>query len=131
MYIDAEDRKIETDKSYNQAISTILSTLSDQLRSNSKDQALGVIFGTHNRESVDTIISTLRSTGLAERGDNGKLKLREDVQGRVNIAQLYGMSRDHPCDSSTLLDLCGIDARWGEADDRYERRSVRRHLGNV
>jgi proline dehydrogenase len=52
---------------------------------------LSVIFGTHNRDSVDTIIGELEKTGLAKKmSESGKLRLREDVAGRVGIAQLYG-----------------------------------------
>ena len=63
-----------------------------QLNSNRPHESLSVIFGTHNRESVDTVIAQLESNDLATKAPSGKLKLRDDVQGKVGIAQLYGQS---------------------------------------
>jgi len=83
-------RKPETDASYNRSVATIISMLASQLSGPKPERALSVIFGTHNRDSVDTIIDQLEKNGLAKRGESGKLRLREDVAGRVGIAQLYG-----------------------------------------
>ena len=85
-----ENRKPATDTSYNGSIKTILSTLSSQLSSSDRSKALSVVFGTHNPESVDLIIQGLKDNGLAEVGSNGRLRMRDDVKGKVGIAQLYG-----------------------------------------
>nr|XP_031857401.1 uncharacterized protein CI109_007180 [Kwoniella shandongensis]KAA5524473.1 hypothetical protein CI109_007180 [Kwoniella shandongensis] len=82
-----------TDASYNGSVETVLETLKTQLVSG-KSLPLSVIFGTHNTDSVQTIIQTLESKGLASRSPNGALSLRKDVEGRVNVAQLYGMRDD-------------------------------------
>jgi proline dehydrogenase len=83
--------KILTDQSYNSSIETILRTLKQQLDSDKASTALSVIFGTHNTESVGRIIHTLEAEGLAKKTDDGSLRMRKDVSGRVNVAQLYGM----------------------------------------
>lgn len=61
-----------------------------QLESDHPEQSLSVIFGTHNKQSVDTVISELQSNGLASKTSSGRLKLNDEVQGKVGIAQLYG-----------------------------------------
>ena len=81
--------KDHTDKSYNTSISNVLSTVSAQLKEDPK-HALSIVFGTHNPESVDLILDGLKSNGLVSEGPEGRLKMREDVRGRIGIAQLYG-----------------------------------------
>ncbi|WWD18866.1 hypothetical protein CI109_103321 [Kwoniella shandongensis] len=83
-----------TDASYNGSVETVLETLKTQLVSG-KSLPLSVIFGTHNTDSVQTIIQTLESKGLASRSPNGALSLRKDVEGRVNVAQLYEWVRSY------------------------------------
>ncbi|ORX38636.1 FAD-linked oxidoreductase-like protein [Kockovaella imperatae] len=85
--------KSSTDKSYNWAVTHILSTLSEQLKTDPA-YALAVVFGTHNPDSVDLIFKGLKDNGLAKEVEGGKLRMREDVKGRVGIAQLYGMKDD-------------------------------------
>ncbi|OXC69025.1 hypothetical protein AYX13_02314 [Cryptococcus neoformans] len=86
--------KPATDVSYDGSISTILTTLSDQLKSSHPERALSVIFGTHNPESCDIICENLLKNGLAEKGSNELMRLKKDVRGKVRIAQLYGMKDD-------------------------------------
>jgi proline dehydrogenase len=88
---------------YNNSITTILSTLSHQLNSTEPHKSLSVVFGTHNPESCDLVISNLVKYGLATpvpsggNEDGGKLlALRDDVVGKVFVAQLYGMSISIP-----------------------------------
>nr|ODN86359.1 proline dehydrogenase [Cryptococcus depauperatus CBS 7841] len=82
--------KADTDNAYNESISTLMATLAFQLKSAHPERALSVIFGTHNANSCNLLCDTLVQNGLAEEKE-GKLKLREDVRGRVKVAQLYGM----------------------------------------
>ncbi len=88
-----ECSKPGTDESYNTSIKTILSTLTQQLNSSKPELALSVVFGTHNPESVGIIIDTLEKHGLAAPSSKSSdmLRLRDDVRGKVYIAQLYGM----------------------------------------
>jgi proline dehydrogenase len=77
---------------YNNSITTILSTLSHQLNSTEPHKALSVVFGTHNPESCDLVLSNLVKYGLAKPVEDGSklLSLRDDVVGKVFVAQLYG-----------------------------------------
>ena len=84
--------KSKTDACYNGSIQIILETLNKQLRGDRPDKALSVIFGTHNIDSLTEIFERLQSEGLASQTSAGKLRLRSDAMGRVNIAQLYGQS---------------------------------------
>lgn len=87
-----------TDLCYNTSISTIISTLSAQLIGPHPEMALSVVFGTHNNESVEKVIDELKRHNLAIdlQGSDptvpGKLRMRDDVKGKVFIAQLYGES---------------------------------------
>lgn len=83
---------------YNNSITTIISTLSHQLNSIEPHKALSVVFGTHNAESCDLVISNLVKYGLAApvSDENKLLKLRDDVVGKLYVAQLYGTSH-FPC----------------------------------
>jgi hypothetical protein len=84
--------KPSTDMAYNNSITTILSTLSHQLNSTEPHKALSVVFGTHNPESCDLVTSNLVKYGLAApMEDSTLLRLRDDVIGKVFVAQLYGM----------------------------------------
>ncbi|KAI9637293.1 FAD-linked oxidoreductase-like protein [Dioszegia hungarica] len=88
--------KEATDKAYDGSVTTIISTLARQLHSTHSERALNVVFGTHNQESCDLIVERLKAEGLAVLGEKkGSVRLREDVQGKVFVAQLYvGMKDD-------------------------------------
>jgi proline dehydrogenase len=83
-------RKPQTDQAYNESVKTIIGSLAKELSSKTPNRALSVIFGTHNRDSVQEVIDQLQVNGLARKGETGRLVLRDDVVGRVGIAQLYG-----------------------------------------
>lgn len=94
---DVRFSKPSTDMAYNNSIATIISTLSHQLNSTEPHKALSVVFGTHNSESCDLVISNLVKYGLASPAANPEsslLRLRDDVVGKVYVAQLYGMKDD-------------------------------------
>ncbi|KGB79361.2 proline dehydrogenase [Cryptococcus deuterogattii R265] len=87
--------KAATDVSYNGSISVIMTTLASQLKSPHPELALSVAFGTHNPESCDLICENLLKNDLAkEVGETKMLRLRQDVRGKVRIAQLLGMKDD-------------------------------------
>lgn len=52
---------------------------------------VGLLFGTHNKESCDLILRSLVSKGLAisEEG-TGRLRVKEHLVDRLAFAQLYG-----------------------------------------
>lgn len=69
-----------------------------QLRSPHSERALHVVFGTHNQESCDLIVDTLKREGLAVPGkQEGQVRVRDDVLGKVYVAQLYGQSSISSC----------------------------------
>ena len=82
-----------TDKSYNTSIRTIFSTLARQLASKKPELALSVTFGTHNSESVGIVIDEFEKQGLASKSSSspGRLRIRDDVKGKISIAQIYGV----------------------------------------
>lgn len=86
--------KRATDLAFNSSVSTIMDTLAHQLSGPRPDLALTVFFGTHNEDSVARVIDEMKSHGLAQEGPSGRLRVRNDVLGKVFIAQLYGMKDD-------------------------------------
>ncbi|OCF78012.1 hypothetical protein I204_02018 [Kwoniella mangroviensis CBS 8886] len=83
-----------TDASYDGSVEIVLETLRNQLDRPGNSVPLRVIFGTHNMTSVQTIIETLEAKRLASRTASGKLRMNSEAEGKVNIAQLYGMRDD-------------------------------------
>ncbi|EJT53285.1 proline dehydrogenase [Trichosporon asahii var. asahii CBS 2479] len=90
--------KPATDAAYNQSVSKIVSTLQRQLSGPRPDLALSVVFATHNPESVAHVTEELKRAGLAEPSAEteytGRLRLRDDVRGKLFVAQLFGMRDD-------------------------------------
>jgi proline dehydrogenase len=84
--------KPSTDRCYDTAVTTLITTMASQLASSKPHMALSVIFGTHNPESCSLIAESLEKQGLASEveGKKGLLRLRDDVRGKVFVAQLYG-----------------------------------------
>lgn len=82
--------KPSTDLAFNTSVSTLISTLAAQLAGPRPDLALTVFFGTHNEDSVSRVIGEMKTHGLVGAGYDGRLRIRNDVLGKVFIAQLYG-----------------------------------------
>jgi proline dehydrogenase len=70
--------------------------MASQLASSKPHMALSVVFGTHNPDSCSLIAESLEKQGLASEveGKKGLLRLRDDVRGKVFVAQLYGESSE-------------------------------------
>jgi proline dehydrogenase len=81
---------------------------------------IGVMFGTHNRNSCRMVLDRIVNAGLGTRvqgHEEGVIELGDGVTERVAIAHLYGQSASvYPC-TSRLID--------GYTLHRYERWSYR------
>lgn len=86
--------KPATDKAYNDSVQKITSTLARQLDGHHPELALSAVFATHNPESVELVLASMEKDGLTVRGPSSKLRLRDGLNSRVFIAQLYGMRDD-------------------------------------
>ncbi|KAH7922394.1 FAD-linked oxidoreductase [Leucogyrophana mollusca] len=94
--------KPETDACYNACAALLLSAIESDvpaIKSNPSTTtthdtpSLGVLFGTHNRDSCDLILDGLVQRRLAVRSStDGTLRIPEEVAERVAFGQLYGMS---------------------------------------
>lgn len=71
-----------------------MDTLAHQLSGPKPELALTVFFGTHNEDSVSRVLDEMKMNRLAAEGATGRLRVRDDVLGKVFIAQLYGMKDD-------------------------------------
>ncbi|KZO99612.1 FAD-linked oxidoreductase [Calocera viscosa TUFC12733] len=78
--------KPETDECYNGIVRLLLADIA----ASKGKSGTAVVFGTHNRESVETILDGMVKEGLAVQED-GRVRMKPEVEGRVAVAQLYGM----------------------------------------
>ncbi|KZT61796.1 FAD-linked oxidoreductase [Calocera cornea HHB12733] len=78
--------KPETDACYNSIVRLLLADIA----SAKGKSGTAVVFGTHNRESVETILEGMVGEGLAVR-EGDRVRIKPEVEGRVAVAQLYGM----------------------------------------
>lgn len=79
--------KSETDACYNGMVRVLLADIA----ANKGKSGTAVVFGTHNRESVETILDGLVKEGLATKERGERVRIKPEVEGRVMVAQLYGM----------------------------------------
>jgi proline dehydrogenase len=85
--------KSETDECYNRCVTMLLDQVSspDSRSTPNKAPAVGLLFGTHNKDSCEVIMNGLVDRSLAARDENtGVLTMPQWVSGQVQIGQLYG-----------------------------------------
>ncbi|KAF8319865.1 FAD-linked oxidoreductase-like protein [Cantharellus anzutake] len=90
-------KKEDTDKTYNECIELLLSSLaSDRLRNGTP--LVGVIFATHNRQSCDLVLNSLLAYKLATRDMDEStrpiLRVPKMISDRITFGQLLGMRDD-------------------------------------
>ncbi|KAG8776921.1 hypothetical protein FRC12_000621 [Ceratobasidium sp. 428] len=99
--------KVATDACYNSCAKTLVERLAESYgfssagwttRSvtdkSSPDTRIGLLFGTHNNLSCAHILECLVEFGLAYRGSDGKVMVKDGVEQRICFGQLYGMRDD-------------------------------------
>lgn len=96
--------KNETDACYNQCANMLLDQLSDRTDGKPNSSPVGILFGTHNRNSCDVIIDGIVKRGLASRVTDGVVTVPLDVSSRVQIGQLFGMADELTNYVSSRLD---------------------------
>ncbi|KLT41511.1 FAD-linked oxidoreductase [Cutaneotrichosporon oleaginosum] len=111
--------KPATDRAYNTSVSKVVETMARQLDGPNPELALSAVYATHNPESVEHVLNELERTGLVKRqvpkgaeghmtGAVAPLVLRDDVRGKVFVAQLYGMRDDLTDKVAETLDSDGL-----------------------
>ncbi len=80
--------KKDTDTCYDHCASIIIASLQEDLHAEGPKTA--VLFGTHNRKSIDYILQLLESRQLATHDPQGTLSVDGKIAERVAFAQLYG-----------------------------------------
>ncbi|KAG8859056.1 hypothetical protein FRB96_004626 [Tulasnella sp. 330] len=81
------NNKWETDGAYNSAALILV----DQLKQ--ENPFVGVLFGTHNRQSCDIILRSLISNGLAKADkEMSTVQVEDRIAERFAFGQLYGMN---------------------------------------
>ncbi|BEI81915.1 hypothetical protein CcaverHIS002_0210750 [Cutaneotrichosporon cavernicola] len=111
--------KPATDLAYNSSVSKIVDTMARQLDGPNPELAVSAVYATHNPKSVEHVLNELERTGLASRQvpkaveehmatSVPALVLRDDVRGKVFVAQLYGMRDDLTDKVAETLDSDGL-----------------------
>lgn len=109
--------KPATDMAYNTSVSKVVETMARQLAGPTPELAVSAVYATHNPQSVEHVLTELERTGLATRvvpkavemaTAVAPLVLRDDVRGKVFVAQLYGMRDDLTDKVAESLDSDGL-----------------------
>lgn len=84
--------KYETDQCFNECASLLLDKVSRPSTSPGTPvpSTIGVLFGTHNKESCDVVIDELWRRGLTTPDGNGMLNVPESTSAQVQLGQLLG-----------------------------------------
>ena len=90
--------KPDTDACYNECAALLVRAIADDVKSSpGRAPRIGVLFGTHNWTSCETILGELVHNGLAHRivagadeHHRGTVTVLPDVAERLTFGQLYG-----------------------------------------
>ena len=88
--------KSDTDACFDECAKVLIGAVKNDILAGLKEKTtpptIGVLFGTHNWASCDLILAELVNCGLAvtEPGENGVVRIGEDVTERLTMGQLYG-----------------------------------------
>ena len=84
------DTKAQTDASFDYGVKKALATVNEQIKLTGRAR-LGVLFATHNANSIDLGIRLLEKYGLAQRSSGGeKLIFTKEAAGSIAFGQIYG-----------------------------------------
>ncbi|KAJ1310729.1 hypothetical protein OPQ81_009250 [Rhizoctonia solani] len=85
-------RKHETDRCFDEAAKLLIHHGAASLASrNPRQPKLGLLFGTHNKQSCQHVLDCMVSCGLACMNEDGLAVVRPGVEDMICFGQLYGM----------------------------------------
>ncbi|CAE6464416.1 unnamed protein product [Rhizoctonia solani] len=85
-------QKDETDRCFDKAAELLIRHTASSLASRHPQQPkLGLLFGTHNKQSCQNVLDCMISSGLAHKNEDGLAEVRSGVEDIVCFGQLYGM----------------------------------------
>lgn len=85
--------KEATDECYDRCAATLVQHVTEDLEREEKGvkgPKHGLVFATHNAESVKRVLGTLKEKKLLEKGNGGELVVDEKIPSRVMFGQLLG-----------------------------------------
>ncbi|CUA71364.1 hypothetical protein RSOLAG22IIIB_04579 [Rhizoctonia solani] len=87
--------KHETDRCFDGAAELLIRHTSGSLTSKYPRQLkLGLLFGTHNKQSCEHVLNCMISSGLAQKNEEGLAEVKPGVEDMICFGQLYGMRDD-------------------------------------
>ncbi|CAE6481564.1 hypothetical protein ACGC1H_001184 [Rhizoctonia solani] len=87
--------KHETDRCFDEAAELLIQHTAASLASKHPRQPkLGLLFGTHNKQSCEHVLDCMISSGLARKNEDGLAEVKPGVEDMVCFGQLYGMRDD-------------------------------------
>ncbi|KDN46399.1 hypothetical protein RSAG8_04343, partial [Rhizoctonia solani AG-8 WAC10335] len=87
--------KHETDRCFDEAAESLIQHTAASLASGHPRQPkLGLLFGTHNKQSCEHVLDCMISSGLARKNKDGLAEVNPGVEDMVCFGQLYGMRDD-------------------------------------
>ncbi|KAG8714813.1 hypothetical protein FRC11_007044 [Ceratobasidium sp. 423] len=84
--------KNETDRCFDEAAELLIKHGAASLASrNPRQPKLGLLFGTHNKQSCQHVLDCMIDSGLARKNEDGLAEVKPEVADMVCFGQLYGM----------------------------------------
>ncbi|KAG9084581.1 hypothetical protein FRC06_003989, partial [Ceratobasidium sp. 370] len=88
-------RKDETDRCFNDCARSLVGQVQSTFGSStSKGTGVGLLFGTHNKESCQHVLNSMVALGLGQKDADGRVAIRAGVEDAICFGQLYGMRDD-------------------------------------
>ncbi|CAE7077422.1 unnamed protein product [Rhizoctonia solani] len=84
--------KHETDRCFDGAAELLVKhTAASLALKNQRQPKLGLLFGTHNKQSCEHVLECMISSGLAHKNEDGLAEVKPGVENMICFGQLYGM----------------------------------------
>ncbi|KAG8704558.1 hypothetical protein FRC09_003455 [Ceratobasidium sp. 395] len=88
-------QKDETDKCFNDCAKSLVEEVQGSFSSNpNKKSGVGLLFGTHNKESCQHVLNSMVESGLGQKDTDGRVLVKSGVEDAICFGQLYGMRDD-------------------------------------
>jgi proline dehydrogenase len=83
--------KDETDRCFDDAAKFLIEHVATSLSSRSSQHPkLGLLFGTHNKQSCQHVLDCMIDSKLARKDTDGRVKVKPGIESMVCFGQLYG-----------------------------------------
>ncbi|QRV91724.1 proline dehydrogenase [Ceratobasidium sp. AG-Ba] len=87
-------QKDETDRCFNDCARLLVGEVQKSFGAARTKTAVGLLFGTHNKESCQHVLDSMVASGLGQRDAQGRVVVKPGAEEAICFGQLYGMRDD-------------------------------------